>query len=99
MNETSSRKVTKRSVAVCCFARRIWQYNGNISAPDKQNAPHSRGRGRLCNLSGCGAKGRARTGDPRIFSAMLYQLSYLGSERHPTLLVGDDGFEPPTPSV
>jgi len=23
MNETSSRKVTKRSVAVCCFARRI----------------------------------------------------------------------------
>ncbi len=26
-----------------------------------------------------GAKSRTRTGDPRIFSAMLYQLSYLGT--------------------
>jgi precorrin-4 methylase len=46
----------------------------------------------------CGAKSRTRTGDPRVFSAMLYQLSYLGKPPY-NVVVGDDGFEPPTPSV
>ena len=27
----------------------------------------------------CGAKAQTRTGDPCIFSALLYQLSYLGA--------------------
>ncbi len=33
----------------------------------------------LCNALYLGAKNRARTGDPTIFSRVLYQLSYLGS--------------------
>ncbi len=33
----------------------------------------------LCNALFVGAKSRARTGDPTIFSRVLYQLSYLGS--------------------
>ena len=36
-----------------------------------------------------GAESRNRTGDTRIFSPVLYQLSYLGS-----YLVGDAGLEP-----
>jgi hypothetical protein len=30
----------------------------------------------------CGAQGRNRTTDTRIFSPLLYQLSYLGPHRH-----------------
>ncbi len=47
-----------------------------------------------------GAKSRDRTGDPTIFSRVLYQLSYLGKVG--TVfgpMVGDDGLEPPTFSV
>ena len=36
-----------------------------------------------------GAESRDRTGDTRIFSPVLYRLSYLGSR-----LVGDAGLEP-----
>jgi hypothetical protein len=45
-----------------------------------------------------GAKSQDRTGDPAIFSRVLYQLSYLGRIRRQeiVLLVGDDGLEPPT---
>ncbi len=33
----------------------------------------------LCRSGFCDAEARTRTGDPRIFSALLYQLSYLGT--------------------
>jgi|GEM_PF-5078485 hypothetical protein len=42
-----------------------------------------------------GAKGRNRTGDTSIFSAVLYRLSYLGIAS----IVGGTGFEPVTSSV
>ncbi len=40
-----------------------------------------------------GAEGRSRTGDTRIFSPVLYQLSYLGKK-----LVLRAGIEPATPA-
>ncbi len=33
----------------------------------------------------CGAQGRNRTTDTRIFSPLLYQLSYLGPKRNAAL--------------
>ncbi len=37
--------------------------------------------GRLRGLITSGAQGRNRTADTRIFSPLLYRLSYLGEER------------------
>jgi hypothetical protein len=42
------------------------------------NMPNAPPRGNGFGAFGSGATGRIRTGDPRIFSAMLYQLSYRG---------------------
>ena len=42
----------------------------------KKNPPRSVSRGLLA----CGAQGQNRTADTRIFSPLLYRLSYLGKE-------------------
>ena len=50
-----------------------------------------------------GASGRSRTNDTRIFSPLLYQLSYLGIEKGSdeisTLLATRKGLEPSTSGV
>lgn len=48
-----------------------------------------------------GAKGRNRTDDTRIFSPLLYHLSYRGNESLLTtlLLVPNEGLEPSTTCV
>ena len=52
---------------------------------------YARKRHRYC--SAYGASGRGRTGDTRIFSPLLYQLSYRG------ILATKKGLEPSTSSV
>ena len=42
-----------------------------------------------------GGQGRDRTGDTRIFSPLLYQLSYLATVEN-LRMVGAEGFEPTT---
>ena len=44
---------------------------------------------------GIGGQGRDRTGDTRIFSPLLYQLSYLATVEN-LRMVGAEGFEPTT---
>ncbi len=51
---------------------------------------------------GLGAQSRNRTSDTRIFSPLLYRLSYLGKEvpvLGPALLATQKGLEPSTSSV
>ena len=45
-------------------------------------------------LEGFGGQGRDRTGDTRIFSPLLYQLSYLATSAVKVEMVGAQGFEP-----
>ena len=58
---------------------------------------------RMSYIRTVGASGRNRTSDTRIFSPLLYQLSYLGiekgSDKISTLLATRKGLEPSTSGV
>ena len=62
---------------------------GFIRKPIKKNSDISEFASRI------GGQGRDRTGDTRIFSPLLYQLSYLATVEN-LRMVGAEGFEPTT---
>ena len=60
--------------------------------PENRQSRKNENRRERDGLNLFGGQGRDRTGDTRIFSPLLYQLSYLATAFG--LMVGAQGFEP-----